>query len=380
MKAKILIALAAVFFMTSCNDQDVYDLKEDGKTVNLDMDMGTIHSSILQSEWWNGLSQTDKDLYGIELASSKDPITYAQFQEKRNEAIRTIKKNGFRAKVCPGYPESDPALNPEGHVDLCTQADVDAIGAMNCKEITGRLRIFDTLGVDPICDLTPLRKIKSIGSALNIQAGSCLTSLDGLDKIKTVGLNGPFGFVAVNGPSLTDISALSKISTITGSMNIIGCSSLVSTGSAFSRVSQIASGQTSATLTSQYVLNIDNNAQLTDISSLSGLTTIERGIYISDNQALTDIDALSNVGSALELIIVFNNASLLNVDGLSGISTTDRLVVIDNPSLNDCCGLYNLLCNDPPTCSVSGVASITAIVGNGVNCTEADIIAGGPCV
>ena len=50
-----------------------------------------------------------------------------------------------------------------------------------------------------------------------------------------------------------------------------------------------------------------------------------------------------------------------------------------NASLTSCCGIYQLLCADPPTCSADNVGGSIVMFDNGAGCTPAEIIAGGPC-
>lgn len=214
---------------------------------------------------------------------------------------------------------------------------------------------------------------------MNVQS-DCLTSLRGLEKIKSVGELGPFGFVAVGGANLTDINALEKIKVITGSINVLGTQSLTSTGNAFSRITTIESGKSSNLLTSVFVLNLNLNTALTDISGFSNLTYIEGGPRISANDALLNLDGLSGLNAVGTDIFILNNASLQNVDELANLtSISGNLFVADNPQLSSCCGLYGLLCTNPPTCTTSGVGGVSAIFNNGAGCTDLDIIAGGPC-
>jgi len=237
----------------------------------------------------------------------------------------------------------------------------------------------DTLGPDPICDLNPLKGLKEIGSSLTINS-DCLTNLNGLDKLKSIGELGPFGFIGINGDNITDIEALSKLKTITGSINLINCDALTTVTSAFSKITSIESGKTSAPLTSIYVLNINDNDVLTDLSGFSNLDYIEGGFRIIANGSLQDLDDFSDLNDIGDDIFILENTSLQNVNELSNITTiSDDLFVFDNPSLTECCGLYSLLCNDAPSCSVGGVGDIVAIFNNGAGCTETDIIANGSC-
>jgi len=279
------------------------------------------------------------------------------------------------ASGCGGFP----LANPEGDVTLNSQADVDAFGALKCKSIVGALVVVDTLGPDPIVDLTPLNKLKAIGSSLTINADG-LTNLSGLNKLKTIGLLGPFGFIGVSGTGFTDISALSNLKTITGSINVINCDALVSLTSAFSKLKVIAPGQTPEGVISIFTLNISNNDVLTDMSGFSGLTTMD-ALRILTNGALTDLDDLSGLNTIVEDIFIIENTALQNVNELDNITSLgDDLYVFDNPVLSTCCGFYGLLCADAPACTANNVAGDVIIFNNGAGCDdELEITAGSSC-
>ena len=343
------------------------------KELQLQDDQSSVHPSILASPWWKDQHPVKQTLLAVELSSTKHTVTLQELEERQQEAIHLASEKV--AGASPGFPSANAA----GDVVLGTQSDVDAFGAQGYKTITGALDIIDNGSADPICDLTPLDKLKEIGSSLTINS-PCLSSLDGLNKLKSIGELGPFGFIGITGANITDIEALDKLKTITGSINVIQCDQLVSIQQAFSRVTSVKSGKTTATLTSVFVLNVNNNDVLTDISGFRNLTEIEGGLRILDNLAILNLDDLSGLASIGDDIFVVGNGALQDVNSLSVItSLNDDLFVFDNPSLTQCCGLYNLLCSNPPTCTSSGVGDLVVIFNNGAGCTEADIAAGGNC-
>jgi hypothetical protein len=279
-----------------------------------------------------------------------------------------------KPKVSPGYPTP----NPEGNVVLNSQADVDAFGAQKYKEITGHLEIDDTGNPDPICDLSPLKRVRKVGSYLIISA-SCVTDLDGLKKINSVGMLGPFGYIAVRCENVTDINGIDGINTITGSINLINNLNLASIGTAFSNITSIESGKTTATINSLYVLNMNSNPVLTDVGGLGNLATIERNFLFTGNNALTSLDGFTSLSSIGNYISISENASLQNVNKLALISSLSLgFIITDNPSLTNCCGLYSLVCSNPPVCDIPG-APAYILMNNGAGCTALDIIADGPC-
>ncbi|NNF35052.1 MAG: hypothetical protein HKN68_13140 [Saprospiraceae bacterium] len=375
---KLTFLFAFLLFLSSCSEEMTIQDSTSNNTIENVTPSTTIHPSITSSSWWNGLPEFTRALHTVELTSEKESITFKELQNikrEKIEAVRNLTGNVRGPKVSPGYPTP----NPEGDVTLTSQADVDAFGAFKFKEITGFLNIDDTDSPDPICDLSPLSKLKEVGSYLIISA-SCVTNLDGLSKIKSVGKLGPFGYIAVRCENVTDINGISGIKTITGSINIINNINLTSLGSAFSNITAVESGKTTATLTSFYVLNMSGNIALTDLGGLGNLTKVERNFLFSGNDALTDLDGFTALNFIGNFISIADNASLQNVNKLSVITNiTNGLLVQDNPSLTDCCGLYNLLCSNPPLCDIPGAAAGYIILNNGAGCTAIDIITNGPC-
>lgn len=376
---RILTLILLVSLFLSCQQEEYSTtnthISPDQKLAQVDVPsyQDNLDPSILNSEWWQEMSPTSQQLLSMELSHAEKPITFSELQKRKKQSMAIA---ATRMKVCPGYP----VANPEGNVTLNSQADIIAFGALKCKEIVGALEINDMLSPDPICDLQPLKGLKEIGSSMVVNS-DCLTNLSGLDKLKSIGQLGPFGFMSVNGDNIVDIGALSKLSTITGSINIIDCDQLTSVTSAFSNITSISSGQTSAPITSIYVLNVNDNALLTDLSGFSNLTNIEGGLRILTNASLLDLDDFSGLNNIGDDIFIFENTSLQNINELSNInSIADDLFVLDNPSLTQCCGLYSLLCSDAPTCSTNGIGDNIVIFNNGAGCTETDIITNGPCI
>jgi len=153
-------------------------------------------------------------------------------------------------------------------------------------------------------------------------------------------------------------------------------------------------------------IDIYNCASLKNIDALSNITAVDWYLLLQALPSLKNINGLSNLnwtgafGMAFCPLITNVDAlsnltvvgffgiilmdNLQNLDGLSnltsvGEATGDDLWVFQNPSLTSCCGIYQLLCADPPTCSTDAVGGSIVIYDNGAGCTEAEIIAGGPC-
>lgn len=372
-----LLVLLIIAFI-SCNQEERLLDHQVNSTIDEVTSESSIHNSILKSSWWQEMPSFTKELHTIELSTSPHLVTYEEIEEMRAAKVRLMRASisNSRAKcISPGYPTP----NPEGNVTLTTQADVDAFGAIGCNEISGFLSINDTIPGSPICDLSPLMKLKKVGSYLIISA-SCVTDLHGFHKLKSVGELGPFGFIAIRGENVTNIDALKKIKTITGSINFTSNLNLVSIGKAFKKITTIESGKTTAPIASGYVISLYNNPVLSDVGKLKKLTTIEGSFLFRDNDALTDLDGFRDLTSIGRFIAIEDNDVLQNVNKLSIISSiSSGIIVQNNPSLTDCCGLYSLVCSNPPLCDIPGAAEGYVILNNGAGCTDIDIITNGPC-
>ena len=167
-------------------------------------------------------------------------------------------------------------------VTATTQAEVDALAG--CIEVTGSLSIVDS-GSDPITDLSALSDITSVGGHLAILGCDALTNVDGLGGLSAVGLN----FLLLN------------------------CT------------------------------------------------------------ALENVDGVCGVASVGGIVLISNNDALTNLDGLSGLTSVDgSLIVAGCEDLDEFCGLYPLLDGD-------GLAGGYVVAANLFNPTVEDVLAAGPC-
>ncbi|PTX61464.1 hypothetical protein C8N46_104107 [Kordia periserrulae] len=231
--------------------------------------------------------------------------------------------------------ETPPAIVFNGNLVLKTQADVDAIGTQGYNVISGTLVIGDfftgtnTPVPSDIVDLTPLSTITSVGRQIEIQSNPFLTSLDGLSNLRVTSgliirdnqnltsldgltslnridanpiLTGQTFFsggaiVLIDNPALTSIEALSNINP-----QVIHEVTIKNTG--------LASLEGLGNLTEIIRLQIINNDNLTSLTALEGLTSVENTVFIFGNDSLSDYCALqTSLQSNLDLTIynVFDN-------------------------------------------------------------------------
>jgi hypothetical protein len=266
----------------------------------------------------------------------------------------------------------------DGGIALTSQADVNAFPANHgCPTIKGLLSIS---GSD-ITDLTPLSNIDSVGS-LSIANNANLTNLHGLEGIKAIGRTCACisaGLVVDNNPKLTDINALSGLTSNLGMIkitnnavltNVNGLSHLTTLGDGVDYAVQsivIANNPRLGSLAGLSGISgtvggidINNNNALVDLKGLQHITSIAGyGLSISDNVLLSNISALSKVTDVGASIHISHNFGLQNLNGLQSLQRINivrgggvALVVTGNPALGNVDSLSNFTEMRGPTMTV----------------------------
>ncbi|GAA4442297.1 hypothetical protein GCM10023091_28840 [Ravibacter arvi] len=215
----------------------------------------------------------------------------------------------------------------------------DITNLSGLAQITGVTRELVINGTS-ITNLNGLNNITSSGGALQILGNGSLTSLTGLGQINDLwlrlennsalsSLRGMEHFTSINtlsiseNLSLTDLTALSNLTTVTGVLDI-------SVGTPVTSLAGLEN------LTQTEELWLQNLPSLADISALANLTTIDKWLYISNCPSLPDLDGLSNVEQIGDLI-VFRNPALVSLDGLSSLKKiTSSVTITNNDALSEC--------------------------------------------
>ncbi|MEO1262624.1 MAG: T9SS type A sorting domain-containing protein [Bacteroidota bacterium] len=204
-----------------------------------------------------------------------------------------------------------------------------------------------------ITDLTPLSGLTSLSGTLTIQDCSILTSLDGLSGITSTN-----GLLIRRNPILADLDALSNLNTVNGK-NLIIENTLATNVDFLSNI------------TSAFRFGINRNSQLTNIDGVSGITTTW-SCSIIENDILPNIDGLSNLTTFTGLDFwISGNPALENIDGLSGLTSlpNGRIIISDNASLTNLNGLSNLtdlnsglfITENSALTNLQGLSSLTTI-------------------
>lgn len=237
-----------------------------------------------------------------------------------------------------GIANADPAKSTEIHSNLpnCnSESEVEAsCGTVSCP---GSITFTNQQEVDDFPSNYP--GCTEIIGDMTIEA-STIANLDSLNSIVTI-----TGNVKIkNNPNLLNVSGLRNLTTV-GKFELIDNTNLSSL---------ILSNLT----TTDYFL-VYNNDQLTNLDSLTSLTTIngtagygytayiKPGLEISENATLTNIEGLSSLSTINGYINIQSNILLTSLDGLENVISIDGfLFLYNNHVLNSIDGLTNL---DPST-------------------------------
>jgi len=212
---------------------------------------------------------------------------------------------------------------PDGNVYFTSQAEIDAFvnNGTVCDSIFGYLRIEGST----ITDLSGLSNISYVASYLYVNNCSQLSSLNGLEGITEIG-----GSLDVrNCDLLTDIDELSTIASVPGSVTI------------------------------------RDNSSLTSLAGINHLTEIFNSLTIYNNDALIDLSDLNLLESVNGSLLIAYNQLLENLDGLATLeSVQSNLEIYYNPNLEDCGGICNIINDD-------GVNGTLNIFENPMGCSSA---------
>lgn len=232
-------------------------------------------------------------------------------------------------------------------------------GAPNFATVGGAIIIDNNASLK---NLEGLSTLTTVNSTFAIHNNPILKNLEGLNSLTHIG-----SAEILNNPILKNLEGLEGITSINRDMIVYNNASLKNVDG-ISNLTTVGGWMVLQEL--PLLKNIDGLSSLTWVGELMGLATCP---------LITNVDALSNLTEVAGLLGAIDMAGLQNLDGFSNVASAGELWVFLNPSLTSCCGIYQLLCADPPACSTDAVAGAIDMFANGAGCTVADIIAGGPC-
>ncbi len=315
----------------------------------------------------------------------------------------------------------------DGHARLYTQSQVDSFGQKAYEMIKCDLSLGYTAldSNDPITDLSFLATIETITGNLNIEGNPILKSLDGLQYVSTVsgGLvirDNPFfesyrqmmslenlgGLFLINNPSMQDFGGLEdalptvsllQIEQMDHFLNFEDFENALNLTLVTIRSNPNVTHLIFPPLTKRINLQIVGNPSLISFGEGEGIIGRVRNLVLSDNKNLENLAGLiSPKGSGIQGLninkmpkitsltpLVFNelinrdiwiadNESLKEISAFSSAKTIETLItILNNPSLDDFCGLKGVFIDLP-----SGDDYANRISGNAYNPTYREIQTG----
>lgn len=265
-----------------------------------------------------------------------------------------------------------------GRVNLDTTGLTSLSGLSGIQHFTGDLSIK----FSPITSLSGLTNLQTIAGALEFYYDSSLTSL-GIHNLTQCQ-----AFLFFGVPLLTSLEDIShhlinkSISTFwminTGLTNVTGLDSLTgSTNFYFWSNPNLTSlhGLEKLSGNIPFGISIHDNPLLTDISALSGITSIQYNTLEVDNcPSLTSFTGLGNITNIGGGLWVTNNNQVNSLNFLnnglvihSNSNNTDVLKIQDNPLLS--------VCNFPPVCNYLASNLPAIISGNAAGCADSATVA-----
>ncbi len=181
---------------------------------------------------------------------------------------------------------------PTGNLVFHNQQQLNDFASTHpaCSVITNDLLIDGAT----VSDLSPLSHITTVGGSLSILGADALTNLSGLNSLTSVGQN-------------------LQINSCTGLTSLSGLNGLKRVGSYFI---------------------LEFNGVLTSLNDLSELNTVEE-LYIDNNNALSSLDGLNKL-SSVGYLTLYNNRALNSIGGLTNLTIKRGMTIYSNISLSNC--------------------------------------------
>jgi hypothetical protein len=282
-----------------------------------------------------GISNNDKleDIGLSSLTSIENSLTLI-----RNNALTNI--NGLSALTSVG-----------GNLDISYNDELLNIdGLSSLLVVGGNLSLYNNPNLTRCCGLYPLLAFGRIGGSKDIREngsgcteddilafGYCncegdiyLGSQADVDKFALIGCNEIGGNLTIRGSDITNLSGLSGLTSVDGGLYIEDNDALTNLDGLSSLIS-IGGSLIVAT------------SNIRNLNGLAGLTSLGGSISIVANRELINIDALSNLTCVLGNIDIYNNDALESLEGLSGLTSVGgRLNISTNYGLDNLNGLSSL--------------------------------------
>ncbi len=145
--------------------------------------------------------------------------------------------------------------------------------------VKSNMRFIQLSGLESLTDISALSKLETIEESFSLSSCPALKSLDGLDNLKSVGINLTFGLL----DGITDLSGINNIEHIGASLSI-------------SKMLVLKKLPKFSKLTSVGDLYLENLIELENLDGLESITDITKGgLNVLACKKLTDVSGLRNV-------------------------------------------------------------------------------------
>lgn len=311
------------------------------QTLELDSNanLNSIEGLTLASVMDTIILHANPNLIGIESIDSVDSVS----------SILKITENASLSKCCPAFDLIFYLKVANGNIELSANAD-------NCTT-AGKISNFCFITERP-CGVEGFED--SIFTGVELASFSCQDYLGSIyistDEVELVAMS-----------ELQTISGSLKIENSNNLINLTGLNSVMTIGGALiiENNDSLVSLDGLGSLTNVEDLEIVNNTLIETIDGLDSIV-VSRAVKIEDNANLSDVIALENIQfgetfnfnnndkvvhlNALNSTSVIQSIEVQNNDGLRTLGTwsdldslTGSLMVKNNPLLNECCALFDLL-------------------------------------
>lgn len=264
--------------------------------------------------------------------------------------------------------------------------NVDGLGSL------GHLNTISVQYNDALTSISGLNGMEA--DNVTIRNNPVLTSVNGLGSLTNIAsLNIEYN------DALSGISGLSGLQSISGSLNVVGNTSLTSLtglGNITSANYVYIYGNPALTsmeglnsLQNVYSLQISQNAGLLNLNGLEALTNSEVTypyVYLIGNESLASVDGLDALQKAYSFQIQ-ENPALTDLSALSNLSVLNYLTIRENGALTTLAGLENMnsdylygltlessaslsTCDISPICNFLTNGGNATITGNAVGCNS----------
>lgn len=171
-------------------------------------------------------------------------------------------------------------------------------------------------GLPSLTNIEALTSLSSLNGKIDILSNGLLTSLNGLQNI------GPVNDISISGNSLTTLYPLQFPISMAG--GIAFGENLFINLNVFSSIQHIGGG-----------LSISGMNNISDLSGLENLESVGGTLRITSNANLVNLNGLENLVS-IDYLQIYLNGNLLNLDGLQNLSTVNYIEIQQNANLTNC--------------------------------------------